>query len=139
MQHRSRWARDRTAPNLRQVHLIHAELFDDLRTAGFDVGPGQMGENITTRGVDLLALPTGARLRIGREAVVVLTGLRNPCIQLEGLYTGLMAATLARAPDGSLIRKAGVMGVVEVGGEVLAGDAIGVEFPAGKFSSLLPV
>ena len=139
VQHRSRWARDRTAPNLRQVHLIHAELFDELRNAGFEVGPGQMGENVTTRGVDLLALPTGTRLRLGREAVVVLTGLRNPCIQLERLHKGLMAATLRRAPDGSLVRKAGVMAVVGVGGEVFAGDEIDVRIPEGVPSPLLPV
>lgn len=98
-----------------------------------------MGENVTTRGVDLLALPTGTRLKLGREAVVVLTGLRNPCIQLERLHEGLMAATLARAPDGSLVRKAGVMAVVEVGGEVFAGDAIDVQIPEGVPRSLLPV
>ena len=139
VQHRSRWARDRTAPNLRQVHLIHAELFDELRDAGFEVGPGQMGENVTTRGVDLLALPTGTRLRLGREAIVVLTGLRNPCIQLERLHKGLMAATLGRATDGSLVRKAGVMAVVEVGGEVLAGDEIAIECPMGALRPLQPV
>jgi MOSC domain-containing protein YiiM len=139
VQHRSRWVRDRDAPNLRQVHLIHAELFDELRDAGFEVGPGQMGENVTTRGVDLLALPTGTRLRLGREAVVVLTGLRNPCIQLERLHEGLMAATLGRAADGSLVRKAGVMAVVEVGGEVFAGDEIDVQIPEGVPRPLLPV
>jgi MOSC domain-containing protein YiiM len=139
VQHRSRWARDRTAPNLRQVHLIHAELFDDLRAASFDVGPGQMGENVITRGVDLLSLPTATRLRLGGEAVVVLTGLRNPCIQLERLHKGLMQATLGRAADGSLVRKAGVMAIVEIGGEVMAGDMVAVELPAGKLRSLLPV
>ena len=139
VQHRSRWARNRDAPNLRQVHLIHAELFDELRVAGFEVGPGQMGENITTRGVDLLSLPTGTRLRLGHEAVVVLTGLRNPCIQLERLHKGLMAATLARAPDGSLARKAGVMGIVNVGGEVFAGDAVGIERPPDVIRPLMPV
>ncbi len=121
------------------MHLIHAELFDELRAAGFEVGPGQMGENVTTRGVDLLALPTGTRLRLGREAVVVLTGLRNPCIQLERLHKGLMAATLASAADGSLVRKAGVMAVVEVGGEVFAGDQIAIEAPMGALTPLKPV
>ena len=132
-------ARDPAAPNLRQAHLIHAELFDELRAAGFEVGPGRMGENITTRGVDLLALPTGARLRVGREAVLVLTGLRNPCSQLERLHKGLMAATLARAPDGSLVRKAGVMAIVEVGGEVLPGDEIEVDMTTGPRRALEPV
>ncbi len=98
-----------------------------------------MGENITTRGVDLLSLPTGTRLRLGREAVVVLTGLRNPCSQLERLHKGLMAATLARAPDGSLVCKAGVMGIVKVGGEVIAGDAVAVERPLGVIRQLTPV
>lgn len=98
-----------------------------------------MGENITTRGVELLALPTGSRLWLGAGAVVVLTGLRNPCVQLERLHTGLMAATLGRRPDGSLARKAGVMAIVETGGEVFASDAIDVELPAGERRPLAPV
>jgi MOSC domain-containing protein YiiM len=129
VKHRSRVARDPTQPNLRQVHLIHAELHDELRSAGFDVAPGRMGENVTTRGIDLLGLPTGARLRLGATAVVEVTGLRNPCIQLDGIQHGLMKATLDRSADGALIRKAGVMGVVLAGGEVRAGDAIGAELP----------
>jgi MOSC domain-containing protein YiiM len=129
VKHRSRVARDPTQPNLRQVHLIHAELHDELRAAGFDVAPGRMGENVTTRGLDLLALPTGARLRLGASAVVEVTGLRNPCIQLDGIQHGLMEATLDRDSDGRLIRKAGVMGTVVAGGAVSAGDAIGVELP----------
>lgn len=139
MQHRSRWARDKSAPNLRQVHLVHAELFDELREAGFDVGPGQIGENLATRGVDLLSLPTDARLRLGETAVIRLTGLRNPCVQLERLHKGLMAATLTRGADGSLVRKAGVMAVVEIGGEVLPGDTIAVEIPTGTRRPLIPV
>ena len=136
VKHRSRVARDPTQPNLRQVHLIHAELHDELRAAGFEVGPGRMGENVTTRGIDLLGLPTGARLRLGPSAVVEVTGLRNPCIQLDGIQYGLMQATLDRADDGRLIRKAGVMGVVLAGGEVRAGDAIGVELPPEPHSRL---
>lgn len=139
VQHRSRLARDPTAPNLRQAHLIHAELFDELRAKGFEVGPGEMGENITTRGVDLLALCEGAKLHIGAEAVVEITGLRNPCIQLERLHKGLMAATLDRDKGGRLIRKAGVMGIVLVGGDVLAGDEVDVEWPAGVRKPLEPV
>ncbi len=139
MQHRSRWARDRGAPNLRQVHLIHAELFDDLLSAGFSVAAGQMGENITTRGVDLLALPRDTRLRLGDAAVVRLTGLRNPCVQLERLGKGLMAATLTRGDDGALIRKAGVMAVVEVGGEIVPGDAVRIELPQTPHRPLMPV
>lgn len=131
VKHRSRVAVDPTQPNLRQVHLIHAELHEELNAAGFEVAAGQMGENITTRGVDLLGLPTGARLLIGASAVIAVTGLRNPCAQLDAFRPGLLAAVLDRAPDGSLVRKAGVMGIVLIGGEVRPGDAIGVELPAG--------
>jgi len=139
VKHRSRVARDPTVPNLRQVHLIHAELFDELRPAGFDVGPGLMGENITTRGVDLLGLPTGARLHLGKEAIVEVTGLRNPCQQLNKLQPGLMNATLARDADGNLIRKAGIMGIVLQGGEVGEGDPIAVEPPPEPHRPLEPV
>jgi len=139
VQHRSRVARDPSQANLRQVHLIHAELHDALRAQGFDVGPGVMGENVTTRGVDLLALPTGARLRLGDEAVVEVTGLRNPCTQLDGFRPGLMRAVLGRDADGGLVRKAGIMGVVVAGGAVRPGDAIAVELPAGPHRRLEPV
>lgn len=130
VKHRSRVARDPTVPNLRQVHLIHAELIDELCVQGFDVAPGEMGENVTTRGVDLLGLPTGTRLHLGDGAIVEVTGLRNPCRQLDGLQKGLMAATLDRDADGNLIRKAGIMAVVIAGGEVRAGDRIAVGLPA---------
>jgi MOSC domain-containing protein YiiM len=139
VKHRSRVARDPSQPNLRQVHLIHAELHDELRAAGFTVGPGQMGENVTTRGVDLLGLPTGSRLRLGAEAVVEITGLRNPCAQLDGFQPGLMAATLDRDAEGNLIRKAGIMGVVIAGGTVRTGDPIAVELPAEPHRALEPV
>ena len=139
VQHRSRVARDPTQPNLRQVHLIHAELHDELRTAGFVLSPGEMGENITTSGVDLLKLPRGARLRLGLAAVVEVTGLRNPCRQLDGLRPGLMAATLARDAQGNLIRKAGVMAVVIATGEVRVDDAIAVELPPPPHNALKPV
>ena len=137
VKHRSRVARDPTQPNLRQVHLIHAELHDELRAAGFDVKPGDMGENITTRGLDLLSLPTGVRLKIGSAALIEVTGLRNPCSQLDG--KGLMQATLDRDAAGNLIRKAGVMGVVLVGGAVLPGDSIHIEMPRGTQDKLEPV
>ncbi len=130
VKHRSRVAKDPTVPNLRQVHLIHAELMDELRARGFDMAPGEMGENVTTRGVDLLGLPTGARLHLGDDAIVEVTGLRNPCRQLNGLRKGLMAATLDRDGDGNLVRKAGIMAVVIAGGEVRPGDAIAVDLPA---------
>ncbi len=139
VKHRSRVARDPSQPNLRQVHLIHAELHDELRDGGFELVSGQMGENITTRGIDLLGLPTGARLHIGDEAVVEITGLRSPCVQLDGLQSGLMKACLDTAEDGSLIRKAGVMGIVLSGGEVRPGDPISVDLPDGEPKPLQPV
>ncbi|MEK7248560.1 MAG: MOSC domain-containing protein [Chloroflexota bacterium] len=139
VKHRSRVLRDPTQPNLRQVHLIHAELHDELRSAGFDVSPGRIGENITTRGLDLLGLPTGARLHIGGDAVVEVTGLRSPCVQLDGVQSGLMKACLGQTADGALIRKAGVMGIVLAGGEVRPGDSITVELPDGPQEPLQPV
>ena len=139
VKHRSRVRKDPTQPNLRQVHLIHAELFDELQAAGFAVNPGDLGENVTTVGIDLLALPTGTRLRLGASAVVEITGLRNPCIQLDHFLDGLMAATLDRAADGSLVRKAGVMSIVIAEGDVRPGDAIGVEMPAEPHRPLQPV
>ncbi|GGO14529.1 MOSC domain-containing protein [Microbispora rosea subsp. aerata] len=139
VKHRSRVARDPSQPNLRQVHLIHAELHDELREAGFTVQPGEMGENITTRGVDLLALPTGTRLHLGETAVVEVTGLRNPCAQIDDFQDGLLKAVLDRDEEGNVVRKAGVMGVVLVGGEVRPGDPIRVEPPAGPHTPLQPV
>jgi MOSC domain-containing protein YiiM len=139
VQHLSRVARDPAQPNLRQVHLIHAELHDELRAAGFQVDAGEMGENVTTRGVDLLALPQGARLHLGAEAVVEVTGLRNPCSQLDRFQPGLMAAVLGRDADGNLVRKAGVMGIVRAGGEVRPGDPVRVELPPSPHHPLAPV
>jgi MOSC domain-containing protein YiiM len=129
VKHRSRVAKDPSQPNLRQVHLIHAELHDELQEAGFTVTAGQLGENVTTRGIDLLNLPTGTRLRIGEEAVVEITGLRNPCVQIDRFRKGLMKAVLDKDEQGHLIRKSGVMGIVLNGGEVKPGDAIGIELP----------
>jgi MOSC domain-containing protein YiiM len=139
VKHRSRVARDPSQPNLRQVHLIHAELHDELRDAGFVVSAGQMGENITTRGIDLLGLPTGTRLHLGETAVVEVTGLRNPCLQLDHFQQGLMAAVLSRDEHGALIRKAGIMAIVLAGGEVRPGDQISVELPPAPHRSLEPV
>ncbi|MEU2547739.1 MOSC domain-containing protein [Streptomyces roseolus] len=130
VKHRSRVAQDPTQPNLRQVHLIHAELFDEVAEAGFAVAPGDLGENVTTRGVDLLALPTGARLHLGAEAVVEITGLRNPCAQIDGFRHGLLKQVVGRDADGALVRKAGIMGIVLTGGEVRPGDPVRVELPA---------
>jgi MOSC domain-containing protein YiiM len=127
VQHRSRVARTPAAPNLRQVHLIHAELFAELAAKGFSVAPGALGENVTTTGIDLLGLSQGTRLQLGQNALVEVTGLRNPCRQIdENVGRGAMAATLDRASDGSLLRKAGVMAVVLESGEVRAGDAVSV-------------
>jgi len=136
VKHRSRVARDPGQPNLRQVHLMHGELHDELRAAGFTVGPGDLGENVTTRGIDLLALPTGTRLRLGAAAVVEVTGLRNPCVQLDRFQQGLTAAVLDRDEAGELVRKAGVMAVVIAGGEVRRGDGITVKRPAGPHRAL---
>jgi MOSC domain-containing protein YiiM len=139
VKHRSRVARDPTKPNLRQVHLIHGELIDELRGRGFRVTPGAMGENVTTRGVALLDLPTGTRLHLGAEAIVEVTGLRNPCAQLDRFQHGLMAAVLDRDAGGELIRKAGIMAVVVSGGEIRSADPIRIELPPAPHRRLQPV
>lgn len=140
VQHRSRVRTDPTQANLRQVHLIHAELHEQLAAAGFaGLRPGRMGENVTTRGVDLLGLPTGARLRLGEQAVIEVTGLRNPCRQLDEIQPGLMKATLGRDADGGLVRVCGVMAIVLAGGEVRPGDPIAVELPPAPHRALEPV
>jgi MOSC domain-containing protein YiiM len=139
VQHRSRAAKYPDMPNLRQVHLIHSEFFDELAQKFGPLGPGDMGENILTRNVDLLGLPTGARLRLGAQAIVELTGLRNPCMQIDRFRPGLMAACLGKDAAGNIVRKSGVMAVVVAGGDVAAGDAITVETPAGELRKLEPV
>jgi MOSC domain-containing protein YiiM len=139
VKHRSRVARDPAQPNLRQVHLIHAELHDELAAAGYTVNPGDLGENVTTRGIDLLGLPTGTLLRLGDEAVIEVTGLRNPCLQIEAFQNGLLAHVVGRADDGSVIRKAGIMSVVRTPGVVRPGDPISVELPDGPHTPLQPV
>lgn len=139
VQHRSDVRKDPNRPNLRQVHLMHAELQDELRAAGFNVDCGVMGENVTTRGIDLLDLPTGAILRLGKDAVIEITGLRNPCRQLDAYQQGLTAAVLDRDAAGNLIRKAGIMAIVVTEGEVRAGDAISVTLPPVPHRPLQPV
>jgi MOSC domain-containing protein YiiM len=139
VKHRSRARFNPSLPNLRQVHLIHAELHEELLANGFALAPGEMGENVTTRGVDLLDLPTGTRLTLGEAAIVELTGLRNPCVQLDRHQAGLMAAVLDESPTGDLIRKAGVMAIVIQGGEVRPGDSIQVRLPAEPHRPLKPV
>ena len=139
VQHLYHIAKDPTRPNLCQVHLMHEELFDELRGKNFVVRPGEMGENVTTRGIDLLALPTGTRLYLGASAIVEVTGLRNPCVQIDRFQKGLMAATLDKAADGSLIRKAGIMSIVLAAGDVRPGDTIRAEWPAEPYRPLQPV
>ena len=129
VKHRSRVAADPTQPNLRQVHLIHSELFDELQAKGFQIASADLGENITTVGLDLLALPQDTLLNIGETVALRVTGLRNPCHQIERFRPGLLAAVLDRGPDGELIRKAGIMAVVQTGGTVRPGDLIEVNLP----------
>ncbi len=129
VKHRSRVAKDPNQPNLRQVHLIHAELFEELKEKGFNVKAGEMGENITTEGIELLSLPKDTLLNIGKTVIIKVTGLRNPCIQFDSIKKGLMKAVLDKDEDGNLVRKAGIMGVVLNGGEVKTGNKITVELP----------
>lgn len=136
VQHRSRVAQDPTQPNLRQVHLLQAELFSALAAAGFTLAPGELGENITTQGLDLLALPVHTRLFIGAEVQLLLTGLRNPCAQIDHFQPGLLAAVLDRDAQGRLVRKAGVMAVVQQGGLVRPGDAITLQLPVAPHRAL---
>jgi MOSC domain-containing protein YiiM len=139
VKHRSRVAKDPSQPNLRQVHLIHAELLDELATRGFSVGPGELGENVLTRGVDLLALSAGTKMLFPSGAVLQITGLRNPCVQINGHSPGLMNALLDRADDGSLIRKGGVMAIVLSAGHICAGDSVTFLSSDGPHQSLEPV
>jgi MOSC domain-containing protein YiiM len=118
---------------------MHEGLFAELRGGGFDVEPGVIAENVTTGGIDLLALPTGARLRLGPNAVIEITGLRNPCRQLDVFRPGLMRAVLGRSAAGHLVRKAGVMAIVIRGGDVRPKDVIVLEMPSGEHRPLLPV
>ena len=136
VQHRSRVAQDPGQPNLRQLHLIQAELLDELQVRGFPMGPGVLGENVLTRGLALLSLPRSARVHLGPEAVAEVTGLRNPCAQLDGLYPGLMAAVLGRDEHGTLIRRAGIMAVVLVGGDLRPGDPVWAEWPSPPYLPL---
>lgn len=130
VQHRSRVKADPTQPNLRQVHLIHGELFEWLETRGFTVAPGELGENITTSGIDLLGLPRGAKLRIGPDAIIEVTGLRNPCVQINDFTPGLLKELVSKNDDGTLVRRAGVMAVVLAGGTIHPGEEIDVVLPA---------
>ena len=130
VKHRSRVRKDPSQPNLRQLHLLQSELFDELRTKGYDVEPGRLGENITTQGIDLLGLPSGTRLRLGQDAVLEITGLRNPCVQIDRVQPGLMSAVLENDNTGLLVRKAGIMSIVLNSGTIVPGDPVSVELPA---------
>lgn len=136
VKHRSRVKADPTQPNLRQVHLIHSELFDEVAKQGFHVEPADLGENITTKGIDLLGLPRGAHLRVGEEVVLEVTGLRNPCAQIDDFQKGLLSGVLERGPRGELVRKSGIMSVVLKGGCVRAGDRIVIQLPEPPFLPL---
>ncbi|KAA3642974.1 MAG: MOSC domain-containing protein [Chloroflexi bacterium] len=129
VKHRFLAKQDATRPNIRQVHLMHTELFEELNTKGFSVNPGELGENITTRGVDLLALPTSTKLRIGSQAIVELTALRNPCVQIDDFQKGLLKELVYQDEQGNLVRKAGVMGIILNGGEVRPGNTIVIDLP----------
>ena len=136
VKHRSRVAIDPSQPNLRQVHLIQSELFDELSDQSFSLSAGDLGENLTTRGLDLLALPAGTKLHLGARAIVVLTGLRNPCAQIDHFQSGLLKAVLGWSPEGKLIRKTGVMSIVERGGPVAVDDDITVTLPPPPYREL---
>jgi MOSC domain-containing protein YiiM len=131
VQHLSRVRVDPDQPNLRQVHLIGEELLDELALEGFALSPGQLGENVTTRGIDLLALPQRSVLKIGDSVELEVTGLRNPCAQIEAFRPGLLARVVSKDSGGNLIRRAGIMAVVRSGGQARAGDEIKVVLPAG--------
>ncbi|WP_323132155.1 MOSC domain-containing protein [Kineococcus indalonis] len=136
VQHRSRVAANPDQPNLRQVHLIHGELHEELDRQGFEVAPGQLGENITTHGLDLLDLPRGTRLHLGEQAVLEVTGLRNPCAQINAFRPGLLKALTPRDAEGNVVRRAGIMSIVLTGGQVRAGDRIAVEVPPQPWEAL---
>ncbi|WP_330291793.1 MOSC domain-containing protein [Streptomyces sp. NBC_00576] len=139
VKHRSRMAQDPTRPNLRQVHLVHEELFAEVGEQGFEVAPGELGENITTRGIDLLALPVGTLLHIGDDVVLTVTGLRNPCLQIDNFQDGLLKRVVGRDDAGNVVRKAGIMSIVTEGGEVRPGDTVKAELPSGPHQALGPV
>ncbi len=131
VKHRSRVAKDPNQPNLRQVHLVASELLDEVAAKGYTVRPGDLGENVTTQGLDLITLPVGTSLRIG-DVLLTLTGLRNPCVQIDAFADGLQGEMLGRDDTGKLVRKTGVMAVVVRSGEIRPGDEIIVAAPAGN-------
>lgn len=139
VRHLARIRKDPTQPNLRQVHLIHEELLNELSERGFWIGPGDMGENVLTRGIDLLALPTGSRLEIGPTVELEVTGLRNPCSALNQVAHGLLGAVVSKNAEGETVRKSGIMAIVIRGGTVRPGDRIVSHLPRGEYVPLRPV
>jgi MOSC domain-containing protein YiiM len=143
VQHRSRVASDPNQPNLRQVHLVMSELLDEVRTAGTSIDNGQLGENITTSGIDLIGLPVGSVLRIGPDALVALTGLRNPCKQIRDVGEGVLKMMFVDGEEygrpGEQVGRTGVMGVVLTGGEVRSNDTIKIRYPAGPHTPMQKV
>jgi len=128
VQHRYDRRRDPSRLNLRQVHLIGAELLEELGRAGYRIAPGDLGENITTADIDLASLPAATRLHIGSSAVLELTGLREPCVLLDRIAPGLRLAACGER-SGETILRHGAMAIVVAGGEVRAGDAIEISLP----------
>ena len=140
VQHLYQVRRDPTQPNLCQVHLFAAEKLEELAAAGYVLGPGEMGENVLTRGVDLLRLPRHTRVRLGAQAVVEITGLRTPCSQIDGYRRGLQRLLWGpRDAKGRRERRAGVMAVVLTGGDVSPGDCLVLELPPKRHLPLKPV
>lgn len=139
VKHRFDVTRDPTKPNLRQVHILQSELLEELARGGWKVMPGDLGENVSTRGIALLTLPTGTLLHIGDEATVEVTGLRTPCLHIDKFQKGLLPAVIQRSPSGELIRRVGIMSIVLRGGIVSPGDSIHVELPPGEPKTLGPV
>jgi MOSC domain-containing protein YiiM len=139
VKHRYRVKQDPTQPNLCQVHLLPSELFDELAASGFMVAPGAIGENITTRGVDLINLPVGTLMQLGETAQIEVTGLRSPCVQINRFQPGLLPAVLEKEPSGKTIRKAGIMAIVRSGGLVKPGDTITITLPERPWRALVCV
>jgi MOSC domain-containing protein YiiM len=139
VKHRYRVKQDPTQPNLCQVHLLASELLDELAAGGFSIAPGAMGENITTRGIGLIDLPTGTLLQLGESALIEVTGLRSPCVQIDKFQPGLLPAVIEKEPSGRIIRKAGIMAIVRSGGLIQPGDTISVTLPEKPWRALVCV
>jgi len=135
VRHRYLARRQPRLPNLRQVHLIPSELFEALRNAGYDLHPGDLGDNIATAGLDLETLPMGALLDLGSEACIELTGLRTPCVLIDRFRTGLKRQMVCSEPVAPRFR-CGVMSIVRTGGRLAVGDPIRVRLPPKPWTDL---